>query len=115
MTLDDLSLPPTGESSASVAVRVAAARAVQASRYDGIAGVRVNAEAPPALLDRIAAPDAEGQALLRRAAERIGLTARGYYRVLRTARTIADMAGAANVQRDHLAEAISYRLPFFGS
>lgn len=105
-----LELPAAGEGSAEVAARVAAARAVQARRFAEVPGVRVNAEAEGALLEEIAAPDAEGRALLGRVAERFGLTARGYHRVLRSARTIADLDGADRVRLPHLAEAVSYRL-----
>lgn len=108
----DLELPPGGDSSAQVAKRVAAARDVQAARFRDHPQVRVNAEASGALLDRIAAPDTEGRALIHKASERLGLTARGYHRILRTARTIADLAGSETVRPPHLAEAISYRLPF---
>ncbi len=106
----DLDLPATGETSATVAARVAAARDVQARRYTDRDGLRVNADAGGALLDRIAAPDDEGRALLLRAAERFGLTARGYHRVLRVARTIADLAGSPDVRLPHVAEAVSFRL-----
>ena len=61
------------------------------------------------LLEEIAAPDAEGRALLTQAAERMKLTARGYHRVLRVARTLADLEGAESVRRVHIAEALSYR------
>jgi len=74
--------------------------------------VTVNADAPPPLLDAIAAPDADGRALILKASERLGLTARGYHRILRSARTIADLDGSDHVLTRHLAEAISYRLPF---
>ncbi len=106
----DLDLPATGERSAIIAARVAAARAAQARRYAGVFGVRVNADAAGALLDDVAAPDAEGRALLTRVADRFGLTARGYHRVLRVARTIADLAGSDGVRAPHVAEAVSYRL-----
>ncbi|GAA0308398.1 YifB family Mg chelatase-like AAA ATPase [Rhodovulum strictum] len=106
----DLDLPATGERSATVAARVAEARAAQAARFDGHHGIRVNSEAEGALLEEIAAPDAEGRALLARVAERFGLSARGYHRVLRVARTIADLDGAATVARPHVAEAVSFRL-----
>lgn len=106
----DLDLPASGDSSADVAARVAAARGVQARRYAGHSGVRVNADAEGALLEQVATPDAEGKALLIRAAERFGLSARGYHRVLRVARTIADLDGAADVRKPHVAEAIGYRL-----
>jgi magnesium chelatase family protein len=106
----DLDLPSRGDSSATVAARVAEARARQAARFADHPAVRVNAEAEGALLEEIASPDAEGRALLARVAERIGLTARGYHRVLRTARTIADLDGSDRVRSPHLAEAVSYRL-----
>lgn len=112
VTLDALSLPAAGEPSAVVAARVAAARAVQAERFEGCGGARVNADAAGALLEQVAPLDAEGRDLIRRAADRLGLTARGYHRVLRTARTIADLAGSAAIRAPHLAEAISFRLPF---
>ncbi|MDQ1899607.1 YifB family Mg chelatase-like AAA ATPase [Paracoccus sp. WLY502] len=108
----DLELPSGGDTSAQVAARVAAARDVQAARFRDHPQVRVNAEASGSLLDQIAAPDDEGRALILKASERLGLTARGYHRILRTARTIADLAGSATVRAPHLAEAISYRLPF---
>ena len=104
----DLSLPPPAEGSNEVAGRVAKARDIQRQRYES-AGLRTNAEAEGELLDRVAKPDSAGQKLLMDAAERIRLTARGYHRVLRVARTIADLAGAEAVGRSHVAEAISYR------
>ncbi|AOZ68559.1 AAA family ATPase [Rhodobacter xanthinilyticus] len=110
VSLSAFETPPAGDSSATVAQRVARARAVQAARFAQAPGVRVNAEAEGALLEEIAAPDAEGRALMMRAAERIGLTARGYHRILRVARTIADLDGSEAVRVPHLAEAIGYRL-----
>jgi len=104
----DLSLPPPAEGSTDVAGRVARARDIQRKRYES-AGLRTNAEAEGELLDRVAKPDSAGQKLLMDATERIRLTARGYHRVLRVARTIADLAGAEGVSRSHVAEAISYR------
>ncbi|MBI1218358.1 MAG: YifB family Mg chelatase-like AAA ATPase [Rhodobacteraceae bacterium] len=106
----DLDLPASGESSAAIAARVAAARDRQTRRYAQADHVRVNADAEGALLDQVAAPDAEGRALLTRVADRFGLTARGYHRVLRVARTIADLDGAPDVRMPHVAEAVSYRL-----
>ena len=106
----DLDLPASGESSADVAARVRAARAVQAARFDEHDSARLNADAEGDLLSAIATPDAEGRDLLTRVADRFGLSARGYHRVLRVARTIADLDGAAEVRRPHVAEAVSYRL-----
>ena len=106
----DLDLPNTGETSAIIAERVAAARAVQSQRFAGIDGVRVNADAEGQLLEDVATPDSEGRALLLRVAQRFGLSARGYHRVLRVARTIADLDGSGDVRQPHVAEAVSYRL-----
>ena len=106
----DLDLPANGESSATVAARVKAARETQAQRYTEHPTIRQNADIQGDLLESVATPDAEGRALLTRIAERFGLSARGYHRVLRTARTIADLAQEPEIQRDHVAEAISFRL-----
>jgi magnesium chelatase family protein len=106
----DLDLPDTGDSSATVAGRVATARAVQTARYDDHPGVRVNADAEGQLLEEVARPDSDGRDLLAKVAERFGLSARGYHRVLRVARTIADLDGAAEVRKPHIAEAVSFRL-----
>ncbi|SOB92572.1 magnesium chelatase family protein [Rhodobacter sp. JA431] len=108
----ELDLPSAGDSSGTVAARVAQAREVQAKRYEHHPSVRVNAEAEGAVLEEIAPLDAEGRELLGKVSERFGLTARGYHRVLRTARTIADLEGAAQVRAPHLAEAVSYRISF---
>jgi magnesium chelatase family protein len=106
----DLDLPSDGEPTKTVAARIAAARDVQSARYAGIPDVRVNADASGALLERVATPDADGKALLLQAAERIGLSARGYHRVLRVARTIADLDGREDLARTDIAEAVSFRL-----
>ncbi len=104
----DLTLPPPAEGSAQVAVRVAAARAVQSARYADHP-VRTNAEADGELLDSVATPDDPGRKLLADAAAAMRLSARGFHRVLRVARTIADLAGSEGVGRIHVAEALSYR------
>jgi len=104
----DLVLPPPAEGSAEVAARVATARGVQTARYEG-KGPRTNAEADGELLDKVATPDEPGRRLLAQAAEAMRLSARGYHRVLKVARTIADLAGSDGVGRVHVAEALSYR------
>ena len=104
----DLALPPPAEGSAEVAARVAQARAVQRQRYGG-AGPRCNAEIDGEMLERVARPDAPGRALLAEAADRLRLSARGYHRVLRVARTLADLAGLDGLGRMQVAEALSYR------
>lgn len=106
----DLDLPPAGETSATVAARVAEARTRQNNRFADHPDMRVNADASGAVLEEMAAPDSEGRAFLHDIAERFGLSARGYHRVLRVARTIADLEGEEEVRKPHLAEAISYRL-----
>ncbi|WP_298672785.1 YifB family Mg chelatase-like AAA ATPase [uncultured Sphingomonas sp.] len=104
----DLVMPPPAEGSVEVAARVAAARSVQTGRYRDT-GARTNAEADGAVLEQVATPDDAGRALLAQAAATLRLSARGYTRVLRVARTIADLAGAQTVSRLHVAEALSYR------
>lgn len=107
----DLILPPPAEGSVDVAARVARARALQVKRYAGIGlpHVTSNAAAPANVIEDVASPDAAGAALVRDAADRLKLSARGFHRVLKLARTIADLDGATIVSRIHLAEALSYR------
>ena len=107
----DLSLPPAKERSADVAARVAAARNIQIERFAalGLDNLRCNAQADGGTLEKIAALDKSGQSLMNDAAEAMNLSARGYHRVLRVARTIADLAGSEAILRLHLAEALSYR------
>ncbi len=95
----------------SASKRVAAAREVQAARFAALAlpNVGTNAQVSGPVLEQIAKPDASSLSLLRDAAEAMRLSARGYHRVLRVARTLADLDGADKVGRVHLAEALSYR------
>jgi magnesium chelatase family protein len=132
----ELALPPPSERSADIAARVATARAAQRERLGELdrkgrlaevesepsAGLlsdrvrtwskpRCNADTDGALLAKIAQPDAEGRALLTRATERLGLSARAWHRALRVARTLADLDGSDGIRRLHIAEALSYRRP----
>jgi magnesium chelatase family protein len=111
VTAADLILPPPSEGSREVAGRVARARDIQVARYAalGLDNIRTNAQASGPVLEDIARADASGMALLRDAADTMNLSARGYHRVLRVARTLADLDGAEKVGRVHLAEALSYR------
>ncbi|TPE50826.1 ATP-binding protein [Amaricoccus solimangrovi] len=110
VSIDDLAAPPAGEASAAVAARVAAARAVQRARFEAVPGAIVNADAEGELLAAIAAPEPAAASLLREIATRFHLSARAYHRVLRVARTIADLEASVPVLRRHVAEAAGYRL-----
>ncbi len=108
----DLSLPPPAEGSDEVAARVAAARSIQSKRYENVKAdrpVRTNADVDGELLMKVAEPDPDGAKLLTEAVDAMKLTARGYHRVLRVARTLADLEGSGGVHRPHVAEALSYR------
>jgi magnesium chelatase family protein len=112
VSASDLILPAPAEPSGDVAARVAAAREIQAARYAalGLPGIRTNAQCAAALVESVAALDAPALALLRSAAETMKLSARAYHRVLKVARTLADLDGATAVGRIHVAEAIAYRV-----
>ena len=107
----DLVLPAPTEGSAEVRARVAAARERQRTRYAalGLKGVRTNAEISGQVLEQTSMPDEAGVALLRQAADTLALSARGFHRTIKVARTLADLDGAEKVARIHIAEALSYR------
>lgn len=111
VTAADLVLPAPAEGSREVAARVAAARTLQVERYAALdrPDIRTNAQASGPLLEVVAAPDSGGLALLRDATSAMNLSARGYHRVLKVARTLADLDGAESLGRRHLAEALAYR------
>ena len=98
----------TGEPSAAVAGRVMEARRIQGERF-GAGGLHCNAEMGHAFLERTCAVSPQGESFLGTAVERLGLSARSYHRVLKVARTIADLAGARTIEVEHLAEAVQYR------
>jgi magnesium chelatase family protein len=108
----DLIRPSAAEPSAAVAARVARARAIQRERNAslGLPETLTNAHLPNAVVEKVASPDAAATALLQDAAEKLGFSARAFHRVLKVARTLADLDGAAMPGRIHLAEAISYRM-----
>ena len=106
---DLLTAPANGESSAEVRARVIAARERQWDRYGGD-GIRTNTELSPALMARHCATDRAGVRLLEAAVRRMRLSARGYDRVRKVARTIADLTGAESINSDHLAEALQFRM-----
>lgn len=110
VSMTDLTLPDTGDSSFTIAERVAAARKIQRVRFQDHTDLRQNADVEGTILQEIATPDPEGAAMLEKAADRFQISARGYHRILRVARTIADLAGSDRVRLPHVAEAISYRL-----
>jgi magnesium chelatase family protein len=111
ISASDLVLPPPAEGSREIAARVAAARKIQAERFAALGkpNLRVNAQAHGKVLEEIAPLDAAGSKLLHDAAEAMRLSARGYHRVLKVARTIADLDDAETIGRPHLAEALAYR------
>lgn len=112
ISLEEMQLPGRGESSASMAKRVAQARDIQARRFADHPKARVNADASGRMLEDIAPLDADCRDLLSRAAAHFGLTPRGYHRILRVARTIADLDGSAQIRLPHLSEALTIRVTF---
>lgn len=112
VSVEDLALPQSAEGSAEIGERVARARRTQRERYAEVAEVGVNADAEGELLETVALLDEAAQGLLEEVTRRFHLSARGYHRVIRVARTIADMEGSESVAKRHVAEAAGYRLAF---
>lgn len=107
---EDMSLPPAGETTEQVRKRVLAARLMQRKRDEAAQrSAFVNARMPDHLLDEVAQLDGDGLALLKKAAQRYDLTARGWRRIQRVTRTIADLEGSVRIYRHHIAEALSFR------
>jgi len=106
---NDISKAQSGEPSAAIRERVIKARQVQENRFKNVHGVYCNAQMSERMIHEYAEPDEAGINLLRMAMERLKLSARAYNRILKVARTIADLEGTPHVQSHHLAEAIGYR------
>ncbi len=98
-----------GESSAAIRERVIKARAIQSLRFKNHPGVHCNAQMTPSLLHQYAEPDAEGMSQLRQAITSMNMSARAYDRILKVARTIADLDISVQVRQPHIMEAIAYR------
>ena len=109
LSYQDISNTAPGESSASIRERVIKARQIQEQRYKGYSGIYCNAQMTEKMIHEFAEPDEAGLSMLRMAMERLSLSARAYSRILKVARTIADLEGSEKVQSQHIAEAISYR------
>lgn len=112
VSFHDLDLPSKGEPSQVIRARVTKAREIQTARVSKGMKAKVNSDLEGSELEALAEPDTEGRALLNKVAERYGLSARGYHRILRVARTIADLDASETVRFSHVSEAISYRLAF---
>ncbi len=109
LSFDEMSRTRPGEPSAAIRERVIAARKIQEERFKPYKGIHSNAQMSEKMLHEFAEPDAASLDMLRMAMERLKLSARAYSRILKVARTIADLAGSENVQSMHIAEAVGYR------
>ena len=105
----DISKAAPGEPSKNIRERVIAARSIQTERFKDCDGIHCNAQMTERMIHQYAEPDDDGMNMLRMAMERLSLSARAYSRILKVARTIADLANSESVKVEHLAEAISYR------
>jgi magnesium chelatase family protein len=109
VAFSELSTQTKGEESASIRERVIKAREIQAERYKGVAGMYANAQMSSKQLQEICVINKAGETLLKRAMEKLNLSARAYDRILKVSRTIADLAASPDIKAEHLAEAIHYR------
>lgn len=109
VNFDELADKTPGESSESIRQRVIQARALQNMRFQNTPGIHCNAQMTTAMLHQWAEPDSEGVELLRNAIERMNMSARAYDRILKVARTIADLEASVSVRASHIMEAIGYR------
>ena len=109
MPFEEISNTAPGETSAAIRERVVAARKIQEERYKNEKGIYCNAQMTPKLIAKYAVLDETSLAMLKTAMTRFDLSARAYDRILKVARTIADLEGSENIQFQHIAEAIGYR------
>ena len=109
VSVEQLAHAPQGEPSASIRERVIAARAIQTERYKEVRGIHCNAQMSRAMLEKYAMLDEEANAALTRAMRLHNLSARAYDRILKVARTIADLASSEEIKATHIKEAIGYR------
>ena len=109
LSTDELTRAPLGERSAVIRERVVQARKIQEERYKDSPDIHCNAQINTQLLRQYCVVNDEGLELLRNAMDRLGLSARAYDRILKVARTIADLAGSENINNEHLSEAINFR------
>ncbi len=109
LSFDEMSKAERGESSAAIRERVVAARKIQEERYKNYLNVHCNAQMTERMLTEFAQPDEQSLKMLRIAMERLHLSARAYNRILKVARTIANLDNSPNIQQHHIAEAVGYR------
>ncbi len=109
LSFDEMSKAERGESSTAIRERVVAARKIQEERYKDYPGIHCNAQMTERMINDYARPDEQSLKMLRMAMERLHLSARAYNRILKVARTIADLDKSPNIQQHHIAEAIGYR------
>jgi len=109
VSFNELSNKSVGESSNDIRERVIAARKIQEKRFEKSEGIHSNAQVSPKMLKKICEIDQGGKELLKKAMDKLGLSARAYDRILKVARTIADLEESENIHTNHLAEAIQYR------